>query len=735
MVSKKYIFIIPILMSLSMLLILLCDKKISLNLKLENDLEISDKVYVVSNLDNLSFVDLEYQKNIEKLIYNKKNDRIYNANNPLMILNPYGTNVTGLYIYFSTFFRYKVEYTISVEDVTIPDFTNTLSGGLTQIHEGHIIGLIQGVKNILSLKLINNNNEIVHEYNYEINVPEYNTNSIRLINSKIMDDSKISDGLYMIININNFDTTVPLSFYDKYGVLRAEFTKESGSHSHRPIFIDDKFLYSIDRHTYALINKFGKIEKIYPIELKNSHDYIYSEHNNSLLYFAGNHYVKKLDLKTGEDIILLDFSQIMESYWEASVEYYKKNNENVSDDDIDWIHPNSIEIVNDNDLILSFRENSSIVYISDIYHKPCIKYIIAPERIYDDTEYKKYLLKQIGNFPIHAGQHTVILENDKNLKDGQYYLYFFNNNFVKSNFVYNSDWVNTIKGVGTVEKAANNSMYYKYLIDEKNKTFMLVDSFNLAYSNAKSNVQIYKDGHYISTSGKKSVIQEFDADKNLLLELRLDILKDIYRAYKVDMKDFWFGSSYQYTDDKSMGNNFNSDQFLPSKKEENNSDFYYNKKINTILGINTENKNSSESDLIYYDNIYFTIYDYHTDTLIIPSSINGTEIKKITGINYANVKKIIIEEGIEEIGDYAFLGCKNLKEIVLPSTLKKIGKYSFVLSNNIKIINIPDSVKYIGREAFKGWNENQTINVIKNWEKFSNNWDDNSQAVINKGVK
>jgi len=106
MVSKKYIFIIPILMSLSMLLILLCDKKISLNLKLENDLEISDKVYVVSNLDNLSFVDLEYQKNIEKLIYNKKNDRIYNANNPLMILNPYGTNVTGLYIYFSTFFIY-----------------------------------------------------------------------------------------------------------------------------------------------------------------------------------------------------------------------------------------------------------------------------------------------------------------------------------------------------------------------------------------------------------------------------------------------------------------------------------------------------------------------------------------------------------------------------------------------------------------------------------------------------
>lgn len=726
--KKKVIFIILLFVLLP--LILLIDKNTHYDLYFNIDNEVNENIYIVSNEDNISIVDLKYQKDIDKLIFNKKNNKIYTFNDPLLIFNPYGTNITGLYIYFYTFSKYKVEYTISVENSNIPDFTNTLSSGLTRKHEGQIIGLVQGIENIVTLRLIDKDNNIKDECQYKINVWDYDTNSIKKIESDIIDDGQISDGLYMTINVFNESKYLPLSFYDKHGILRAEFTKNSGDNTYRLIIIKDKIFYAIDSNRFVLVNNLGKIEKIYSINLESNHDYIYSEHNNSIIYIAGTSYIKKLDLKSGKDIILLELNKLMKNYYDASLEYYTKLNKDIDIDSFNWAHPNSIEVVNKNDIIISLRETSSIIYIANIYTNPYIKYIIAPKGIYDGTEYTKYLLKQDGNFNIHAGQHTVILENDNKLKSGQYYLYMFNNNYAKSDTVFNDDWVKTIKDVGNKNKSAKNSMFYKYLIDENLGTFSLVDSFLLDYSNTKSNIQMYNDNHYVVTVSSKNTIYEYDGNKKIVLRLKLDDYYDIYRVYKLDMKDFWFDSSYQYTDINNILNNTIKDD-----KENNSSDFYYSKKTNTILGVNSSSGNSRESDIVYYDNIYFTMYDYHLDTLIIPSNINGVEIKKITGINYLNVKKIIISEGIEVIGDYAFLGCKNLEEIVLPDTLKKIGKYSFVLSNKIKVINIPDSVEYIGREAFKGWNKNQIINISKNIDYYSNNWNNNSNAKINVRLK
>lgn len=725
--KKRIISIILLIVLLPLFFII--DRKTYYDLELFLD-DVNEDIYIVSNQEDISIIDIEYQNDISKLIYNKKNNKIYTVNKPLLILNPYGTNITGLYIYFYTFNKYKIEYTISVNDKDIPDFTNTLSGGLKRKHEGQIIGLVQGIENTITLKLIDKNNNVKGEYEYKIDMLDYGTDSVKRIDSKIIDDSMITDGLYMTVNVMNGSKYLPISFYDKYGILRAEFTKDSGDNTYRLINIKDKIFYAIDSNRFVLVDRLGKIDKIYYVDLESNHDYIYSEDNNSILYIAGTSYVKKLDLKSGEDIVLIELNKLMDSFYESSLNYYNKNNIDIDYESFNWAHPNSIEIVNDKDIIISLRETSSIIYISNIYTKPVIKYIIAPERVYEGTEYEKYLLKQEGDFSIHAGQHTVILERDKKLEDSSYYLYMFNNNYAKSDTVFNYDWVNTIKGVGTKNKNAKSSMYYKYLINEDKKTFTLVDSFNVDYSNTKSNVQIDKDNHYIVTTSSSNSIYEYDKNNNLLLKLNLDDYNDIYRTYKLDMKNFWFDNTYQYTDKE----NNNIDSVMDNKNDTNTSDFHYNKKTNTILGINSSNGNSSESDIIYYDNIYFTMYDYYSDILIIPSNINGTKIKKITGINYLNVKKIIISSGIEEIGDYAFLGCRNLEEIVLPDTLKKIGKYSFILDNKIKVINIPDSVTDIGREAFKGWTKNQEINISKNIDDYSNNWNINTNAKINEGV-
>ena len=82
--------------------------------------------------------------------------------------------------------------------------------------------------------------------------------------------------------------------------------------------------------------------------------------------------------------------------------------------------------------------------------------------------------------------------------------------------------------------------------------------------------------------------------------------------------------------------------------------------------------------------------------------ISGTgEITKKFGEDSAvqhKIKKIIMEEGIEKIGERAFAFC-NAKEVDLPQTLKKMGKQAFYYTL-IKTVNIPPSVSEYGKDIF-----------------------------------
>ena len=62
--------------------------------------------------------------------------------------------------------------------------------------------------------------------------------------------------------------------------------------------------------------------------------------------------------------------------------------------------------------------------------------------------------------------------------------------------------------------------------------------------------------------------------------------------------------------------------------------------------------------------------------------------------------KVIMEEGITSIGNYAFAHNNVLAEIVFPSTLKNIGNYAFYENRNYEEITLPSNVKTIGSNAF-----------------------------------
>lgn len=717
---KKGTKSIFIFIEIIFILCLFTDKKTVNNISLYYDDKIG--VYTINNPDNISITEDNYQTDISKLIFNKLNNNLYLADNPLLILNPYGTNITGLYIKFYTFAKAKIEYTISVDDPGISDFTNTLSSGWTNFHKGQIIGLIQGHKNKITIRIIDKYNNVKSTHEFNVNVPDFETDSVKRIDSTYDDLTQISDGLYVACSTrNSSNKSLPLSFYDVNGILRAEFTNETGLASFRVEFIDNKLLYAINNKEYVVVNQFGKIENVYQTEYTSNHDFVYYKYDNSILYINDTDKIRKLDLEKNSDSLLLDLGDLLGEYKQKTINYHKENYDYY--DDIFWSHLNSIEIVNKNDIILSLRGNSSIIYVANVNTKPIIKYIIAPQKIYQNTPYEKYLLTQIGDFPVHAGQHSVIIEYDEKLASDQYYLTFYNNNYAPAYLVFNEGWEKEIEGVATPNKDAENSMYYKYLIDESKFTFQLVESINVKYSINVSNVQVTNTS-YLINSGHNVEIKEFNKDKELILTLSSEDI-DVYRAYKYDMKSFWFDNDYHYTKlVKTSKNNSNA-----NKENKIESEFHYNEKTKTITGVNSQSTKFKESDLIYHDTIYFTIYDYETETLIIPSNINGTKINKIFGLNIANVKKIIIEEGIEEIGNYAFFGSKSVEEVILPSTLKKIGRHAFGKCTDLKEIIIPENVSYIGEYAFYGWNNNQVV-VSKDKSTYGKLWKENSKAIF-----
>lgn len=64
------------------------------------------------------------------------------------------------------------------------------------------------------------------------------------------------------------------------------------------------------------------------------------------------------------------------------------------------------------------------------------------------------------------------------------------------------------------------------------------------------------------------------------------------------------------------------------------------------------------------------------------------------------VTKIVIEEGITHIGDYAFEDANEVTSVTLPPTLESIGKHAFAFMSSLTEITIPESVAFIGEEAF-----------------------------------
>ncbi len=76
------------------------------------------------------------------------------------------------------------------------------------------------------------------------------------------------------------------------------------------------------------------------------------------------------------------------------------------------------------------------------------------------------------------------------------------------------------------------------------------------------------------------------------------------------------------------------------------------------------------------------------------------------------INKVIIAEGITNVGAAAFAGCESLESVILPTSLTEISESAFEFCTSIKEIFIPDQVMSIGDNAFYGCSSLKEISMF-----------------------
>lgn len=503
------------------------------SLQLENNVrignsEIADEVKMIITDKEYNIFDMEYQDFIQSLINDEKKDA--GIDQPFLIYDPFGTNNNAINVYFNTKID-SISYTIKTDGYN--DYSQTLK---TDENDGYqIIGLVAGETNTL---VLNVNDQ---SYTYTLKMPESPSGAANQLETTAGESQEaLSNGLFAMLGK---DTRSNIFLYDNDGTLRSELIVDDSEYrSDRVLTIDDQLVYTFDKKGFLFVNRQGKIEKI--IELEGyymHHDFIYDQQHQNLLILANKDdddtiedRVVSLNLKTGKTKELVNMKELLPEMYETAEGKGEKNT--YGGYELDWIHLNSLSLMDDGSLLVSSRELSTIIKIKDIYDEAEIDYMISDESIYEGLSYQDLILDKEGDFTSQAGQHTVTYSRDADMESGCYYISIFNNNYGKMSTRSDYDWSH-IEGVGTY-KEGTNSYYYKYLVNENTGTYTLVESIALPYSSIVSSIEYY-DGHIQTSSGKDLSFGEYDENGILIRQFHYEAEEYAYRVLKYSF-DIWF---------------------------------------------------------------------------------------------------------------------------------------------------------------------------------------------------
>ncbi len=110
-----------------------------------------------------------------------------------------------------------------------------------------------------------------------------------------------------------------------------------------------------------------------------------------------------------------------------------------------------------------------------------------------------------------------------------------------------------------------------------------------------------------------------------------------------------------------------------------------------------------------------TQYNGSGGKVIIPEGV--TEIGERVFSNRTDLTGIVIPEGVTQIGNGAFCNCKGLTSVDMPESVTKIGDSAFRHCVNLTDINVPEGAK-IGRCAFYDSTDLACFSALKHIAKW-----------------
>ena len=75
----------------------------------------------------------------------------------------------------------------------------------------------------------------------------------------------------------------------------------------------------------------------------------------------------------------------------------------------------------------------------------------------------------------------------------------------------------------------------------------------------------------------------------------------------------------------------------------------------------------------------------------------------------ADIRTVLLNDGVTSIGSFAFEGCNNLTAVTLPNSMTRIGAHAFTGCTGLQTVNIPKTVVEIGEQAFSKCRDTLTL--------------------------
>ena len=513
--------------------------------------DVTELDYSNYEIDSVSDVyNPDVQSQIQEQLSDLKASTQATVSDPLLVSNPYLTNRNSVYVNFKTT-KEIADVSYTVKTANIPDFSETLvNSGTTTDFECQLIGLIAGEENQVSLTVTYTDGR-TEDTSFTYTPQASNSGLGTQLDVTTYDNTtELSNGLYALIGDSTLENRV-IALVDNDGYVRNEIPLVNYNSMRLSFDSDNNMVFAISNYSLVKMNQLGQVVAKYNVKDAGyilHHDYASDDEGNLIALATSiqakeeDDYVEdrviKIDGETGAVTEIANFADLLPDLYEKATGKVVSTAEKGARD---IVHINTIQYINDDELILSSRETSSIMKLTDVSTNAQISKIISDSDFWDGIDTNgATLLQKEGDFTSQLGQHSVTYEAGAD--DEHYTLYMFNNNSAVMDSRTDLDMTPYLEaGAGTTDlTSTENSYYYEYEVDESAGTYKLVKEFSVPYSTFISSVQKL-GSNYLVDSGQVATFTEYDENGSPIATFTTTgEEKFLYRVYKYEFSGYYF---------------------------------------------------------------------------------------------------------------------------------------------------------------------------------------------------